>query len=576
MKIAIYLLSLLTGIVILALAVEFGLRAFMPDLYRGYLIAVDDDYVKWRMGPFEPSQAAIGFNEPIKLKKPADTLRVIVLGTSSTEGWLTAKTVYKKYNLDWQPKGISSYSKAMQYILNDIADPSSKKVEVINLGIAAYNMTDVFRMLKDSLRLEPDLLIIQIGGNETWTAERYSWESYIDENIPYLYTALGYEVLTQRKAGWQTLSTGGGAFNPMALFGSAPQPIVPEPPDREAGLRERQAVYRRELARLGKFLQKIDVPFLFQIPAPNLAGHEPFGSMAKVGSSAETIEELNQKLIAALQSDGSTAKQSYLEILAIDDGIAEANFQLGRIYLDEQDPDLARRHFWKAVDRDLVLKRLPSSFRDISLEFVRSNNFAYVDEMLFFESGTPSGVLGYNRLDDDVHPSREAQYDLASRLVELIVSNQFLPQEDYAGNLQNMPGISDYDLITGFDNEAIGQIAYLKAAHNYLSFGRFGQRLRWHPKPKEFLQPIIDELDVANQFAPTDFSRYMSAVLNLYLGEETNARRDVDALNCQESEARAAQIASSIFNASRQMFGPLDAKFTDQLSAILADKGCSK
>jgi hypothetical protein len=463
----------------------------------------------------------------------------------------------------------------MQFILNSIADPASKKVEVINLGVAAYNMTDVFRMVKDSLQLEPDLLLIAIGGNETWTAERYSWESYIDEDVPYLYTALGYEVITERKAGWQTLSTGGGAFNPMALFESAPQPIVAEPPDREAGLKERQSVYRRELERLGKFLQEKDIPFLFQIPAPNLADYEPFGSMAKVGTSTDSIQELNQLLVSALESDGPVAKQRYLDLLAIDDGIAEANFQLGRIYLDEQDPDRARRHFWKAIDRDLVLKRLPGSFRDISLQFVRDNDFAYVDELLFFESGTESGVLGYNRLDDDVHPNREAQYDLASRLVELIISNKLLPQEDYSGDVQNMPGIIDYNLFTGYDNEAAGKIAYLKAAHSYLTFGRFRQRLRWHPQPEKFLQPIIDELEVANRFAPTDASRYLSAVLNLYLGQEANARQAIEALNCQESEARAALIKQGINGASRQILGAPDARFKDQLSAILAEKGCN-
>jgi len=143
----------------------------MPETYRGYLVEENKDQIKWAIGPYEPSQPIEGFNTPIELKKPGNTIRIISVGASATEGWLSAKAVFKKYGQKMEPESISSYSRVVEFDLNQISDSSSKKVEVINLGIAAYNVTDVIRMLKDSIKLSPDLFLIHISLNETWTSE---------------------------------------------------------------------------------------------------------------------------------------------------------------------------------------------------------------------------------------------------------------------------------------------------------------------------------------------------------------------------------------------------------------------
>ena len=576
MKIVVYICSLVVTIACIALIGEYGLEWFLPEAYRGYLVEESGENVKWSMGPFEPSQPAVGFNTPVNLKKPDDTIRIVSLGASGTEGWLTAIVVFNKYGQKWESKSLSSYSRVIEFSMNEISDSSSKKIEVINLGVAAYNITDVIRMLKDSLKLDPDLFLIQIGGNETWTAERLMWASHINDDIPYLYSELAYEVFTAIQADWKTLATGGNAFNPMALFQSGPRPIVLEPPKRAEGLEERLKNYRSGLERLGEYLERNRVPVLFLMPSQNLSDYQPFGSMAKVGTSEKKLVELNKLLVAALGERNLDSKVKYLEILKLDDGIAEANFQLGKIYLAEKDTDTARVHFWKANDRDLVLKRLPSTFHDISRNFLEENSFPFIDTMKFYESKSSSGVVGYNWLDDDVHPKREAQFDLGNKIVELIINSNLLQSKQYSGELIKLPIFDDYNIWTGFDEESLGTISFLKAAHNFLAFGRYRQRLRWDPKPDQFLEPILDQLDVANNYAPSDQSLYFSAVLNLLLGRQQDIEKTIEKMNCNSSVERSAHVHSTMIQAFRQIVGNNKPQLKTELQRVLVLMGCNK
>jgi len=576
LKIVVYLCALIVATACLALTIEFGLRNFLPDSYRGYLIEHADGKAKWAIGPYEPSQPATGFNAPVTLTKPDNTIRIISLGTSGTEGWLSAETVFNKYGLKPQPKSLSSYSRATEFIMNQIAEPSSKKIEVINLGVAAYNITDVIRMLKDSVKLNPDMFVIQIGGNETWTAERAQWSAFFDTDIPYLYSELGYELIGGKRSGWRTLSTGGNAFNPLALFSANPQPVVKEPAGRAEGLQPRLQNYAAELERLGSFVQRKQIPTLFLIPSQNLAGFLPFGSMAKIGTDDATIEKLNQLLIAALAEPLADSKDRYLEILQLDDGIAEANFQLGTIYLQENQVEKAREHFWKANNRDLVLKRLPSDFHDISRRFVAKYSYSYIDEMKFFESKSVSGIVGYDWLDDDVHPSRKAQFDLGKKIAETIVDKGWLRTLNYAANLQDLPNIDEYDAWTGFDQEAAGNMAYLRAAHNYLAFGRFRQRFMWDPNQAEFLDPILADLEIANANAPIDQSRHLAAGLNIALGRKENAREILASMNCRSSPERSATVQSGMMGVSQAIFGYRAPDFNKDINDLLVLEGCAQ
>ncbi len=553
---------------------ELGLARFMPAAYQGYLIETAGGQLTWPTGPFEPSQPANAFNDPVTRVKPADTIRIVSVGASGTEGWLSAKAVFNKYGLPWQDKSLSSYSRVTEYLLNATAAPDGRKVEIINLGIAAYNTSDVIRMIKDSMQLDPDMFLLHIGVNETWTGEREKWSRLVSGDIPYFYTELGYEVFTEIRAGWGTLDFG-NAFSPLALFRGRPQPIVPEPEGRDTGLDHRLSHYREELAELDRFLQAKGIPALWLIPTQNLADFEPFGSIARPGTDEAQLAELNRLLIEALAEPDPAAARAKLEaLLARDDGIAEANYQLGKLYQEAGERDKALAYFWKAADRDIVLKRPPQRFSDATREFLAQRNYPYIDVTALIEEKSPEHLVGYSRVFDDVHPNRAAQYELGAEIVKLIDTHGLLAAAGYRGDPAALPGLAGYDAFTGYDAAAAGDIAFLRGAHNYLAFGRFRQRLRWDPAPERTLRTVLAWLDTANADAASDQSLYLGAVLNLYVGEQGKAARLVEQMGCSASPERAATVRRGLLGLSRQVIGG-GPDIGAGLRALLDEKGCT-
>ena len=277
-----------------------------------------------------------------------------------------------------------------------------------------------------------------------------------------------------------------------------------------------------------------------------------------------------------MQNRCQVRKTSIAKYSELDDGIAEANYQLGVISLLENDQDKAREYFWKANDRDLVLKRLPSGFHKISHEFVEQNTFPYIDEMYFFDTKSASGMVSYDWLDDDVHPSRKGQFELGNEIVKAIVNGNLLQAAGYTGDLQQLPTFADYNAWTGFDDEAAGSIAYIKGAHNFLTFGRYRQRMRWDPRPAQFIEPIIDDLDIANRLAPSDESRSLSTVLNLFLGRSESAATDLAAMDCRVSVERSRQVYRLMMATAKTVFGFSGQEYKDELQKMLAQEGCAQ
>ncbi len=575
MKILRYLGALLTAVIGVAALIELLTGQLLPDSYRGYLIDKGNGTVTWSRGPFSPAEPSSGFNDPVPAKKPANTLRILTLGDSITEGWLTAQVVFERYGQQWDPGMISSFSRALEFNINEIADAGSDAVEVINLGVAAYNVTDIMRMTKQAMVLQPDLLIIQIGGNETWTTPRSNYASYLSDDIPYFEAEAAYEVLAGIQAKWSTLSGLENAFNPLALFGARVLPIKPEPPGRDEGLQTRLDHYNDNLEALGNFLKANNVPVLFIITPTNLAGFRPFGSMAKAGSSEAQIETLNTMLLDALADSGESAKQKYIEILALDDGIAEANWQLGQIYLDEGNIDKAREHLWKANDRDFVLKRAPFMFHEATREYARDNNFALLDFWSLVEQNSPRGLIDYAVYDDEVHPNRSQQFAIGAELARVIATDQLLPTESFSGDPTTMPAFADYDEWTGFDANADGTIALLRAVHNYLSFGRYRTRLAWDPRPERFLLPVQDDLNIAMEKTDIEYAGYFSLIIDMLLGKEAAADAIISSFNCSESPERGKRVANGVMQVYKGAVGYGREDLRKAISAKLAEEGCA-
>jgi lysophospholipase L1-like esterase len=93
-----------------------------------------------------------GFRGPeITIPKPRSIFRILTIGDSCTWG---------------AEKDYDSYPRVMERELNNLTDEGFK-FEVVNAGVMGYNFERVIKRIDDFLEVEPDLIMIYLGWNQT-------------------------------------------------------------------------------------------------------------------------------------------------------------------------------------------------------------------------------------------------------------------------------------------------------------------------------------------------------------------------------------------------------------------------
>lgn len=139
---------------LLILGLEGGLRlagsgrdaGFMiPDEKPGYF-RTNPDFVSLFM-PAEFDLRPLNFR--VALRKPAGTVRIVVLGESAAQG---------------VPAPAFGFAPQLRAQLR--ARYPDKQIEVLNTGIVAINSHVVYRIARDLARFSPDLFVVYMGNNE--------------------------------------------------------------------------------------------------------------------------------------------------------------------------------------------------------------------------------------------------------------------------------------------------------------------------------------------------------------------------------------------------------------------------
>lgn len=100
---------------------------------------------------FVLKHTGVFFDEEVTVKKPAGVTRVIVLGTSSTEGFRLAKE--------------DNFPSQLQRLLD--RDPGGGKFEVINAGVGGYVSYQLLVYFQEVLlKLSPDIVILYLASND--------------------------------------------------------------------------------------------------------------------------------------------------------------------------------------------------------------------------------------------------------------------------------------------------------------------------------------------------------------------------------------------------------------------------
>jgi len=288
------------------------------------------------------------------IPKPADTVRIFIVGESAAKGYP-------------QPRNLSMAS-FLQALLGD-AWPE-KKVEVISLGTTAVASFPLVYLTREAVRYEPDLMVFYVGNNEFFgaygVASINSFGTLPTWALPWMRALRGLAVVQAVEG----VVRGKADENRSLMEQMVGKTVIPaDSPLRAAAARNLET----HLGRMLDAVRAAGIPAVVCTTASNEAGLAPLGE----GGEAATRFALAKKQAAA--GDRPAARDSFLAARDLD------TMPWRPISATEQ---AIRR---AAAERDMVLCDVAEVFRALSAE----------------------PATDWDLLDDHVHLSLRGQAEVA-------------------------------------------------------------------------------------------------------------------------------------------------------------------
>jgi tetratricopeptide (TPR) repeat protein len=441
-----WLWRVVTAVVIplLALAlVETGFRlngygyptAFLLPTPDGERLVSNPRY-GWRFFPAGMARTP----EPVVLqrRKPASSLRVVVLGGSAALGF---------------PESAFGFSRYLEVALRERAPDLG--IEVANAAMTAIDSTVVREIAADCLRYEPDVLIVMTGNNEVvgpfgpGCAYRQAPVSAplrllrLHSRRSRFGQWLG--TLADRRTGLHFREWGG-----MGAFQEYPLPNV------EDALAPVYRQFRHNLAAISRAASGRGVPVLLLTVPVNLRDSAPFASGHDPTLGASELAAWNDHWAAGSEAeargDRQRALESYQSALELDAAHAELHYRLGRLLLDTE-PDRGRDHLRRARDLDRLHFRADSSINAAIREMAEAPAVTVVDAAAHLEELAPHRSPGEEFFFEHVHLTPEGTYRVAEavwpHLLEIVSPLLRQPMSS-----PSMPSRARCERLLGFDTDS--------------------------------------------------------------------------------------------------------------------------
>ncbi|AFM25119.1 tetratricopeptide repeat protein [Desulfomonile tiedjei] len=376
------------------------------------------------------------FNEAsFKVPKPSGTVRVFCFGGSTTYG----------HPFD----GRTSFPRWLQDLLN-AADPQHT-YEVLNAGGISYASYRILPIIEETLKYQPDLMVVYTGQNEF--LERRTYSGLLDKPS-------GFLALGARLESFHTFRALQLLLQP---FTSADRKTSPSPKlsqdsrkpvlqgevsailDRSAGLElyHRDDVFAKgveehldhNLRAIISTCTKAGVRLILVHPASNLKDFSPFKSESSPELSAADKREIMSnagRLEKVFESgDFQATLQPIQELIEKDRLNAKLHFLHGRALLKAKQYDAARQAFVRAKDLDVCPLRCTSVLENKILSVAKETKTVLVPfkdalDGKAAQSGDRSGIPGNESFLDHVHPTIENHQFLAEMILEEIRKNGFV------------------------------------------------------------------------------------------------------------------------------------------------------
>jgi len=352
------------------------------------------------------------------VEKPANGLRIFCLGGSSSHGF---------------PWGAEA---AFTGIVGDALAASHPElhVEAVNASGVSYAMHRLNIIANELPAYEPDVLVVYSGHNE------------------FVETAF-FDALRRRSTFRTQLEFWLAHSHVYSAMKSVADDLRNEKPPTDEqfqiGVRRDETVlftrqqkeeivdeYRRRLARLVEGARAAGIHVVLATVPSNLRDWRPQASTMSVKLSDGDRRQWSEAFVAGkrrLESGDFEAAAANLKRAArLAPDYAETQFLLAKAYEGLARWDDARRTYQHACDADASPKRrvsgINAAIRDVAHEY----GALLVDVEKIFEQHSEHGLVGFNLIEDYVHPTREGHELIAWNVWEAIEREGWLGKKSAA------------------------------------------------------------------------------------------------------------------------------------------------
>ena len=359
---------------------------------------------------FDPAVARVPPPFSLAVRKPPNTVRVFVLGSSAAQG---------------DPEPGFGLARVLEVLLRD--QYPGVEFELTNAAATAVNSHFVYAAARASLRLEPDLLVLYTGNNEV--VGPFGAGTVLTAAAPPLPlvrtavavqgTRLGQIVSGLARAAGRSFGRGRvpGAWHGMEMFVEAQ--LRRSDPKLERTYRN----YERNLADVCRLARGAGVSVVLGTLAVNLRNCGPFGSLHTASLSAADRARWDALFTQAVRLEAAgrwaEAGEALRKAVQIDAEHAEVFYRLGRCEARLGREAEARQHLALARDLDTLRFRADTRTNAIVREVARrESGVRLVDAEAKLAAQSPEGTPGDESFLDHVHLTFHGNYLLGVAILD--------------------------------------------------------------------------------------------------------------------------------------------------------------
>jgi len=365
----------------------------------------------------EEQIATKGNSEIFKKKKDSNTIRIFVLGESTTIG-------YPYFHN-------GSFHRWLQYRLTHTYP--DKNFEIINLSLTAVNSYTVLGFAKEVVNYEPDAVLIYTGHNEFYGAMGAASTQNLGSNPHLINFILGlrnlrlaqliiniYEGL-KKSFGTTGLQPGGDRMQLMVAKQEIPY---------HSDLYEKGATqFRDNMDQLMNLFSNRHIPLFVSNLVSNEKDLKPFISFKPDSIKLPGFKTAFDIGLKAFENnDLNSADTWFKKADEIYSSSALCNYYLGELAYKQSDFVNAKKYFLKAKDLDGLRFRAPEKFNEILATLCgKYPNTHLVDTRAAFENDADHHIIGDELTVDHVHPDLRGYAIMSDVFYEAIEKYQVVP-----------------------------------------------------------------------------------------------------------------------------------------------------